>query len=143
AGLGMGMAGPVLLWAAALAAIGVIAYEVWNHWAAVKRFFKQWGEAVLGFLLHPFTALPRAIRAAWVDIKSASAWVAHGISRFFVGHSPIPEGPLHDLNLGRDIARTMSRGSALAGAAVLATAFAGPMAVPDGSFAPSGGGMTI
>jgi hypothetical protein len=52
-----------------------------------------------------------------------------------LGHSPIPEGPLHDLNLGRDIARTIQPGPIVAAMrrVAMATAIAAPMMIGAGA----------
>jgi TP901 family phage tail tape measure protein len=124
------------------AALTWLAADVWLQWDKYTAAFKKWGEDVLYYLVHPFEALPDAIRAGWNNIKDATSFIAHGISRFFVGHSPIPEGPLHDLNLGRHIASTLAPPSTgMLGSA--ARAFMGPTFVPAGAFGGMGGGGSI
>jgi hypothetical protein len=65
-------------------------------------------------------------------------WAVHAIegvagkmARFVVGHSPIPEGALHDLNLGRDLARTIQPAPAISAIRRFATtvALAAPLMV--------------
>jgi TP901 family phage tail tape measure protein len=126
----------------AAAVIAGVAAFVMMEWDKCGPFFKKLGEDILYYLEHPFHVLPDAIRAGWNNIKDAASWVAHGISRFFVGHSPIPEGPLHDLNLGRHIASTLAPPSTgmLGG---VAAAFMGPTFVPAGAFGGMGGGGSI
>jgi hypothetical protein len=128
-------ANPIVLTIAAVAALGVAAYEVYEHWAAVKNFFKEWGMTVLSFIVAPFAMLPYEIMKHWGAIKDAAKAVAHGIASFFVGHSPIPEGPLHDLNLSREIARTIEPGPMLTAIrrVAMVTAIAAPMMVGAGA----------
>ena len=150
-------ANPIGIAIVAAAAFAGIAYEVYEHWSAVKEFFtsfwrylipdlsgvkgafalvwsdirtgaaaigsffKQWGLEILGFIIAPWTMLPYEIYKHWGKIKDAATSIAHGIARLFVGHSPIPEGPLHDLNLGRQIALSLHPAE-LAGAARRAAA---------------------
>lgn len=72
--------------------------------------------------------LPAAVEAA---IAGAAA------ARFVLGHSPIPKGPLHDLNLGRDIARTIQPGPIVVAMrrVAMVTAIAAPMMVGAGASA--------
>jgi TP901 family phage tail tape measure protein len=115
--------------------LAVAAYEVITHWTAVKTFLGSLvgfaegvGLGILHALVDPFVQLPGAIKAAWGGIRTEVFNIAGKISRFFQGHSPIPEGPLHTLNLGRDIARTLKPQPVLN--AVRATAAAVALAVP-------------
>jgi TP901 family phage tail tape measure protein len=124
-------ANPIGLAILAAAALAATAYEVYEHWAAVKAFFislggffKSLGVEIYHALLWPFVALPNAIRAEVAKIKEAAASVAGGIGRFFVGHSPIPEGPLHNLNVGHQIAQSMKPAQVFSAAQKVAAAVA-------------------
>ena len=98
----------------ALAVIGVVALGVaigylLNHWSMVKNafhsslaFFEDIGSSILHALVNPFIQLPGAIKTAWTGIEGEVKNIAKGVANYFVGHSPIPQGPLHDLNLGRE-----------------------------------------
>lgn len=142
-------ANPIGLLIIALVGVGVAIGYMINHWQAVKDFLKsslvffgEVGSYVFHALVDPFIKLPGMIRSAWPRIKSAVMEMAGSIGRFFVGHSPIPEGPLHDLDLGREISRSLRpkpvinavRAAAAAVAMVVPTmapavrpAFAGPI----------------
>jgi len=142
---------PVVLIVAGVVALGVAAYEMWKHWAAVKQFFKDWGVEVLGFIVAPWAMLPIEIYKHIDAIKSAAKSVAHAIASLFVGHSPIPEGPLHDLNLSREFVRTINPEPIMVAMRRMAmvTALAAPMMVGAGG-APAnaaggvaGGGVVI
>lgn len=100
-------ANPIALAVIGAVALGAAAYEVYEHWTAVSAFFKRLGPEILGYLEWPFKALPAAIEASIGAITGAASRIAHAIGRFFVGHSPIPEGPLHDLDLSGQIARSL------------------------------------
>ena len=136
--------------------LAVGAYEVITHWTAVKDFFKSSisffegiGGAILHALVSPFIDLPGAIKASWGGIKTEVFNIAGKISRFFQGHSPIPEGPLHTLDLGRDIARTLKPQPVLnavraaAAAVALAIPTIAPTVHPGEAFAGSAGGGSI
>jgi TP901 family phage tail tape measure protein len=127
-------ANPVGLVIAGVALLGAAVYEMYQHWAAVKGWFKTWGLDVLGFIVGPFAMLPIEIYKHIDEIRNAAKGVAHAIASFFVGHSPIPEGPLHNLNLTREIARTlepMPMMTAIRRVAMV-TAMAAPMMVGTG-----------
>jgi TP901 family phage tail tape measure protein len=85
---------------------------VWKAVAAAEAalgklwlFVKDRGPQLLLMLAAPWAMLPYEIYKRLDQI--AAGKVAHTIARFFVGHSPIPEGPLPDLNLSRAIAMTL------------------------------------
>jgi hypothetical protein len=67
------------------------------------------------------------IDAALAPVRAAED-IAHKIGRFFVGHSPIPEGALHDMDVGREIAATIKPGPVVAAVRQLAAAAA--LAIP-------------
>ena len=114
-----------------IAALAAGAYLIYRYWDALKDFFKGWGGEVLAYLLFPFTQIPLEIYKHIDDIKAAAEAVAHAIGRLFVGHSPIPEGPLRHLNLGRQIALSMEPAPILAAIRRVAavTAIAMPMMI--------------
>jgi len=65
----------------------------------------------------------------------AIAHIAARIGRFVAGHSPIPEGPLHHLNLGRQIALSLDPGPVMLAARRIALVTAMAMPVMSGGFA--------
>jgi hypothetical protein len=138
---------PIVLVIAGVVALGVAAYEMWKHWAAVKQFFKDWGLTVFGFIVAPFAMIPYEIYKHIDAIKGAAKAVARAIASFFVGHSPIPEGPLCNLNMGVEIARTITPAPKLTAIqrVALATAIAAPMMVGAGApaIASAGAGRAI
>jgi len=149
-------ANPIGLAIVGIAALGFAIGYLVNHWTAVKgflkssiSFFEGIGAAVLHALVNPFVELPGAIKAAWTGIKVEVEGIAGKISRFFVGHSPIPEGPLHNLNLGREIGRSLQPSPVLnavraaAAAVALAIPTIAPTVHPGEAFAGSAGGGSI
>jgi hypothetical protein len=127
-----------------------------NHWTAVKDFLKSSlsffagiGSAIFHALINPFIELPGAIRSAWGGIRTEVEGIAGKIGRFFVGHSPIPEGPLHNLNLGREIGRSLQPTPVLnavraaAAAVALAVPTIAPTIGPGKAFAGSDGGSIV
>jgi hypothetical protein len=94
----------------ALAIIGAIAlaaaaYELYKHWAGVAKFFRGIGKAIEGFASSMYAAGGRLVHelAAGMEAKAlepihAAERLAGSIKDFFVGHSPPPVGPLHQLN---------------------------------------------
>jgi TP901 family phage tail tape measure protein len=63
------------------------------------------------------------VAAAMAPVHAAEA-VAHKIGRFFIGHSPPPEGALRDLNLSREIAVSLKPSPVIAAVRRLAAAAA-------------------
>ena len=129
---------PVAATVGTIAALGVGIYELIKHWQAVKTFLLELpslaadvGAAILQALIKPFLDLPENIRNAWGGIKEAVDDMAGKIGRFFIGHSPIPEGPLHDLNLGRELGRSLMPSPVLSAlrTTAAAVAIAAPMAL--------------
>jgi hypothetical protein len=51
--------------------------------------------------MRPWNRLGDAITDAWNKIKAPIEHIAGKINRYFVGHSPIPEGPSHGWDFGR------------------------------------------
>jgi hypothetical protein len=103
--------------------------------SAVKQFFKNWGVDVLLSLVAPFVMLPYEIYKHVGAIKDAAKAVAHAIASFFVGHSPIPQGPLRTLNMSREIAQTIQPWPVIAAMRRVAavTAIAAPMMIGAGA----------
>ena len=139
-------ANPIGLTVIAVAALATAVYEVYQHWAGISAWFAaQFGEiaavfhrvvaAIGNFGLAMYQAGKSAmsmlahgmIDAALAPVRAAED-IAHKIGRFFVGHSPIPEGALHDMNLGREIAASMKPGPVVAAVRQLAAAVA--LAIP-------------
>jgi hypothetical protein len=139
-------------------ALGRAGYEVYKHWSTVKAVFfdvdrgaqtaldavlsfvKHWEIDLLAALVAPWAMLPHEIIKHVEDIKDAAGKVANAIARFFVGHSPIPDGPLHDVNLACTIAMTLTPSSMLVLAMRTTGAIAGPFAVAGGG---GRGGITV
>jgi TP901 family phage tail tape measure protein len=134
-------ANPIGIAILAAAAFAAIAYEVYEHWDWVKKSLKSWGTEVLGYLKYPFVALPAEIMKAAGAVEGAAAGIAHRIARLFVGHSPIPEGPLHDLNLAGQVALSLRPGPVIAAARRLASALA--LTIPLAVVAPMAPAMAM
>ena len=107
-------ANPIGLLIAGAAALAVAGYEIYEHWAAVKTFFVGLGAEFEKLGTEAFDWGVNLLKKFGEGIESMIAWpvkkveeMAGKMARFLVGHSPIPEGPLHDLNLSRDIGRTI------------------------------------
>jgi len=112
-GLSLGAVAGVAL---AIAAVGVIAYEIYKHWQAIHdagvNLMKALGAGILAGIEYPIHAI---------------AHVAEAIGKFVIGKSPPPMGPLHDLNRIRiveTIAAAIRPAPAVAAMAVLAGAIA-------------------
>lgn len=153
--------GLVVLGAAALALAG---YEIYEHWRGIKTFFQgigSWlggwgatiGKAILMGIAGPFGLIASEIYSHWDSIKAACEKIGGGIKGFFVGHSPPPAGPLHDLGritIAETIAerirpapilaamRRTAEAAAIAGTVIVAGA-AGPALAGGGA----GGGIVI
>ena len=73
--------------------------------AAAGKWFKAWapeiGDAIVLGFTGPFGLIAAEIYKHFDAIKAAARHVAEGIGRFFIGHSPPPEGPLHLLDRNR------------------------------------------
>jgi hypothetical protein len=132
-------ANPIGLLIAGIAALAVGAYEVWKHWDKVKLLADEaytWGKNLV-------TNIAKAIED-WAMIPvHAIEKLAGKMAWFVVGHSPIPEGPLHELNLGRQIALSLNPAPAMAAMRRLgmATMVAAPLmfGAGAGTAAASGG----
>ena len=128
--------------AGAIAGIGiaiaaVVAFAVTFHsqiefiLRTIASTAKDVGSDIWAALTWPFRELANFISGTIAAVKGAMHGVATAIGRFIKGGSPIPEGPLHDLNLSRDLAYTL-RPSPLVSkmrTVAAAVAFAAPMAL--------------
>lgn len=167
--------GLVVIGAAALAFAG---YEIYEHWSGIKSFFsglwsgvmgiftalgnwtigwaKTIGKAVLIGIAGPFGLIAYEIYSHWDSIKAACEKIGSGIKDFFVGHSPPPVGPLHELGritIAETIAerirpapvlqaiRRTAAAAAIASTTIMAGA-AGP-ALAGGRPGGAGGGITV
>jgi len=107
-------ANPIGLVVVAIAALAAGIYELYQH-SAKARFIlntiastaKEVGKEIWDAITYPFTHFADFIKAVYKPIGDAMHGLARVIGRFIKGGSPIPEGPLHDLNLGRDLAYTL------------------------------------
>ena len=129
-------------WLLLVAGIAIAAYEIYEHWTAISKFFTDaadWMEKVGANLMH---SLASGIAAGVMyPIHEAEA-LAHKIGAYFIGHSPPPVGPLHELSRTRiveTIAESMSRPRR---ATMAAAALAGAIAIGGGGGG-IGGGITI
>lgn len=151
---------------AAVAALAVAAYEIYEHWGAVAAFFRGVWSAIktsvsgMGSWLYSAGAslmhsLASGIASAAMAPIHAVARIAEHIKGYVVGHSPPPLGPLHDLNrvhIIETIAATMKPAPMLAAirrvAQVAAVGIPLAMSAPAISFAgtpgaPAGGAPVI
>jgi TP901 family phage tail tape measure protein len=135
-------ANPIVLFAAAAAAIAVAGYEIYKHWDSIKAVFKAVGAEFLKLWNEAYGWGTNLLKKFGEGIASAVMYPVHAIenvvgkmARFVLGHSPIPEGPLHDLNLGRDLARTITPAPMLAAIrhVAMVTALAAPMMLGAGA----------
>jgi len=111
------------------------------------------GEAVLIGITGPFGLIASEIYKHWDSIKAACEKIGAGIRDFFVGHSPPPMGPLHELGritIAETIAERIKPAPILSAVrrTAAAVAIAAPMMVGAGSAAtastsPAGGGIVI
>ncbi len=114
-------ANPIGLFIAGVALLIVGAYELRKHWgaiygelAAIATWFGKLGTEAYDWGVNLLKSFGRGIASAVMCPVHAIENMAGKAARFVLGHSPIPEGPLHDLNLGRDIARTIQPGPIVA-----------------------------
>lgn len=143
-------ANPIGLFIAGVALLIAGAYELRKHWgaiygelAAIATWFGKIGTEAYNSGVNLLKNFGRGIASAVMYPVHAIEDMAGKAARFVLGHSPIPEGPLHDLNLGRDIARTIQPGPIVAAMrrVAMVTALAAPMMVGVGApaFAARGG----
>ncbi len=108
--------GLVIVGAVALAAA---AYEIYEHWTAVRAVlssFGTWaegwaksiGQAVLMGIAGPFGLIGVEIYKHWDSIKAACEKIGSGILGYFEGHSPPKVGPLSHLGEHITVAETIA-----------------------------------
>ena len=90
-------------------------------------FVKHRGAELAAALLVRWPLLPYGVINQVHEITGAAGKVAHPISLVFLGHSPIPEGPAHDLKFSRAIALTLAPSAVLAPTIQMARAIAQPL----------------
>ena len=113
------LANPLTWYIAGAVALGYVAYEIYEHWGHLGEWFssmwtrlkgifsgfsawipgwaKGFGSALLIGITGPIGMIAGEISKHWDAIKASCEKLAGGIKGFFVGHSPPPFGPLHDL----------------------------------------------
>lgn len=115
-------ANPIAIAIISVAALSVAAYELYEHWAAVKAFFKQgWLNILFGATaVAQMKTMVAAIKNFGQEMYAAGANLMHSLAAgivagamapihavehigrdildHFKGHSPPPLGPLHELN---------------------------------------------
>ncbi len=135
-----------------VAALGVAAYEIYEHWGAVTKFFKGVWDYVahidwrgLGITILKGIGEGLLYSSGLGEVAFAARKVAGLISDHFAGHSPPPLGPLHDIGRIRiveSIAERIKPGPMLS--AVGRTAAVIAMAAPMMGAGPAmAGGITI
>ena len=148
--------GPVGLVVAAIAAVAIATYELYEHWAAVKAFLMSGASWA-------YAAGASLVKAIASGIWSAITFPQHAIEAVvgkiwnYLPHSPAKEGPLrtlHRVRIVEEIARSIQPGPALmamrrtaaavaiAAPMVLSPMMAGP-AMAGASGGARGGGITI
>ncbi len=101
-------ANPIGIAIVGVAALAAGVYELYQHWSAVSSAlasFGTWvggwaaklGKAILVGIAGPFGLIAYEIYSHWDSIKAACEKIGAGIKSYFVGASPPPVGPLHDL----------------------------------------------
>jgi hypothetical protein len=155
AGLEIGV-GTIALAVGAVALLAVGAYELYEHWGAVSKFFagvwrevktifvdaEQWMKNAGMAMIH---ALGDGILAGIEWPVHAAEALAHKIGGYFIGHSPPPYGPLHELGritIAETIASRITAAPVLSaiGRTAGAIASAAP-AMGGAAFAGAGGGI--
>jgi len=133
----------------AAVALGVAAYEIYEHWGAIAGFFES-----------AWTRIKKLFTEAWgwmhtaglnlmkelgagilegIEYPFKAAWqIAEKIGRIVIGHSPPPEGPLHELGritIAETIAERIKPGPILSAVnrTAAAVAIAAPMMLGAGT----------
>ncbi|MGD0290092.1 MAG: phage tail tape measure protein [Candidatus Binataceae bacterium] len=141
-------ANPIVLFVAAAAALAVAGYEIYKHWDAIKAVFKAVGAEFVKLWNEAYDWGANLLKKFGEGIASAAMWPVHAIenvagkiARFLRGHSPIPEGPLRNLNMGVELARTIQPAPMLTAIrrVAMVTALAAPMMVETGAPAMAAG----
>jgi hypothetical protein len=138
-------ANPIGLAIAGIATLAVAAYEIYEHWGAIKNFFKGIWDYIanidwkgLGITILKSIGEGLLYASGLTAIYAASSKVAGIIMDHLKGHSPPPLGPLHELgriNIIETIAERMNPGPVIA--AVRRTAAAIAIAAPMMMAAPA------
>ncbi len=124
-------ANPIALTIIGAAALAVAAYEVYEHWAAVKTFFTSWGSWAYTAGVNLVKAIGSGIAAGIMYPIHAIEAVTTKIMSYMPWHSPSEQGPMRYLNRIRIVetmADTIRPGPALA--AIRRTAAAIAIAAP-------------
>jgi len=174
--VGAAISWPVVLIGASVAGLAYAGYQVYEHWGhlgewfsgmwgsikSVASSFGSWiagwattlGKTILIGIAGPFGLIEYEMYSHWDSIKAACEKIGSGIADFFVGHSPPPIGPLHEL--GRiTIAETIAdrirpapvlaaiRRTAAAAAIASTTMAAAAIGAGAGPVMAGGGGIVI
>ncbi|HLW71354.1 MAG TPA: phage tail tape measure protein [Candidatus Binataceae bacterium] len=134
-----------------LAIIGVavligIVYELYKHWDMVKTFVTKMIPEAFHWGVNLLKSFASGIASAVMYPIHEVEKLAGRMGRFLIGHSPPPEGPLHELNLSKTIGSTLQPMAVLTSMRRLAaaTAIAGPMLLGGaGSAGAAPAGITI
>ena len=130
---------PLLAIGGTIAVVAVGAYEIYKHWDFFKPYWNGLWDWAKNGLTEFVDWIPKEIEAGISAAEGAASHLAHAIGSYFVGHSPPPAGPLHELAarpLSKTIADTLAPDSHMASRA---SGMAGAVAGGIGA----GGGATI
>jgi hypothetical protein len=135
-------ANPIALAVIAAAALAVAAYEVYEHWATVKKFFTSWGTWAYTAGVNLMKSIGAGIAAGVMYPIHAIEALGGKIMSYMPWHSPSEAGPMRHLNRIRiveTIAESIRPGSALAAIrrTAAAIAIAAPMTVAPMMVAPA------
>jgi TP901 family phage tail tape measure protein len=127
--------GWVILGVAALAAFGWALYHyrdaiwAWTKWVGTE--FTKLGTAAYDWGANLLTNFASGIANGAGKAIHAIENLAGRMARFVRGHSPIPEGPLRNLNMGAELARTIQPAPIIAAMrrVAMVTAVAAPMMI--------------
>jgi hypothetical protein len=163
-------ANPIGLAIVGAVALGAAAYEIYEHWGAVRGMlssFGTWvegwaksiGKAVLIGIAGPFGLIAYEIASHWDSIKAACEKLGSGILSYFEGHSPPKVGPLSHLGEHITVAETIAdhirpapvlaairrtaAAAAIASTTIVGAGMAGPAIAGGGGSAGGGGGVVI
>ena len=140
--------GPIGLAIIGIAAVAAAAYEVYEHWAAVKAFLVSWGSAAtwknLG--MNILRGIGEGIATGAVYLLGPLGGVAKLIMDHFP-HSPARLGPLrylHQVHIVEELSRSIQPGPALRaiGRTAAAIAIAAPMVMSPMMVSPAMAGTS-